>query len=294
MALERLQKIISRAGITSRRKAEELIVTGRVVVNGEVIRELGSKADTSVDHVKVDGRQVRPPTRMIYLALHKPKEYVTTLSDPEHRPTVMDLLKKVKDHIYPVGRLDYHSEGLLLLTNDGDFANRLTAASSGFLKTYWVKVKGSPEEKDIERLRKGILLDGRRTLPARIRLLRTTAPSPIVATRRGAVPARARINARNHPQLHQRVTHPFKAAGPEHSASRATVEDSANSWYEVIISEGRQNQIRRMFSLIGHPVQKLKRTQVGPVSLGTLPTGQFRPLTLAEVRQVQSPKGTRL
>lgn len=249
MPLERLQKIISQAGLASRRKAEEWIVEGRITVNGKVVRELGSKADWSTDHIKVDGKPVRPPSRMVYLALHKPRGYVTTRSDPEGRPTVMHLLKKLKEPVYPVGRLDFHSEGLLLLTNDGDFANRIMSASAGILKTYWVKVKGSPEEKQIERLRQGVSLDGRRTLPARIRLLRKSV--------------------------------------------RSSGEASANTWYEVIISEGRQNQIRRMFDMIGHPVLKLKRVQIGPMSLGNLPVGQARHLTSAEVRSLQSQKSAR-
>ena len=249
MPIERLQKIISQAGLASRRKAEVWIVEGRVSVNGKVVRELGSKADLSTDQIRVDGKPVRPPSRLVYLALHKPRGYVSTRSDPERRPTVMDLLKKLKEPVYPVGRLDYHSEGLLLLTNDGDFANRLMLASSGILKTYWAKVKGAPEEKQIERLRRGVPLDGRRTLPARIRVLRKTV--------------------------------------------RSSGEASANTWYEVIISEGRQNQIRRMFELIGHPVQKLKRVQIGTMSLGNLPVGQARHLTAAEVRGLQSNKPAR-
>lgn len=251
MAIERLQKIISRSGIASRRKAEEMIVQGRVSINGEVVRELGSKADMESDHIKVDGKLLRPPSRMIYLALNKPRGYVTTRSDPEGRPTVMDLIKKIKAPVYPVGRLDYNSEGLLLLTNDGDLANRLTSTSSGILKTYLVKVRGQPQEKDIERLRQGILLDGRRTLPAQIRLMRTTE-----ATRR------------------------------EPSGERSSDAAGANSWYEVIITEGRQNQIRRVFSLIGHPVQKLKRMKIGPITLGGLLAGEFRYLTPAELRQI--------
>src|SRR5258706_2279731 len=130
MALERLQKIISRAGLASRRKGEEWIVEGRVSVNGHAMRELGSKADTDSDHITVDGKAVRPQARLVYIALNKPREYMTTRLDPEGRPTVMDLIKKVKEPVYPIGRLDYQSEGLLFLTNDGEFANRLTSTAA--------------------------------------------------------------------------------------------------------------------------------------------------------------------
>jgi 23S rRNA pseudouridine2605 synthase len=176
---ERLQKIIAAAGIASRRKAEELIAQGRVTVNGRVISELGSKADLDRDHVKVDGKLLRGPQRNVYLLLNKPKGYVTTVSDPEGRPTVMDLVKHVGERIYPVGRLDYLSEGLLLLTNDGALANHLTRAASHVPKTYLVKVSGQPAEEDIAKLRRGIKIGKRmgerpapaaHTAPARIRL----------------------------------------------------------------------------------------------------------------------------
>src|SRR5215471_4084871 len=130
MALERLQKIISAAGVASRRKAEELITSGHVQVNGTVVTELGTKADPEVDHVRVNGKLLQPEQRHVYLLLNKPKGYVTTVSDPEKRPTVMDLIRGIRGRVYPVGRLDYGSEGLLLLTNDGEMANRLMKAAS--------------------------------------------------------------------------------------------------------------------------------------------------------------------
>jgi 23S rRNA pseudouridine2605 synthase len=178
---ERLQKIIAAAGIASRRKAEELITQGRVTVNGQVIRELGSKADPEHDHIKVDGKRLRGPERNVYLLLNKPKGYVTTVSDPEGRPTVMELVKHVGERIYPVGRLDYLSEGLLLLTNDGSLANHLMRAASHVPKTYLIKVSGQPAQEDIGKLRRGIRIGsppGERraapahTAPAQIRLLR--------------------------------------------------------------------------------------------------------------------------
>ena len=172
MAEERLQKIIAAAGVTSRRKAGELILEGRVIVNGTVITELGSKADIERDHIKVDGKLLRATTQFVYLALNKPRNYVTTVHDPEHRPTVMDLVKGVKTRVYPVGRLDYHSEGLLLLTNDGELANILMSARSHVPKIYLVKVNGMLSSVQEEQFRTGIPLSGRRTAPAGLRLSR--------------------------------------------------------------------------------------------------------------------------
>ena len=172
MADERLQKILSRAGVTSRRKAEELIIAGHVTVNGKTVTELGTKADFDRDHIKVDGKLLRPPKELIYIALHKPKGVVTTMHDPEGRETVHDLVKGVKTRVYPVGRLDYASEGLLLLTNDGEFANRITRAENHVEKTYHVKANGPLTEEQIREFRRGIFLEGRKTAPASIKLLR--------------------------------------------------------------------------------------------------------------------------
>ena len=172
MAEERLQKIIAGAGVTSRRKAEQLITEGRVTVNGAIITDLGSKADIDRDHIKVDGKLLRVPTHHVYLALHKPKGYVTTVHDPERRPTVMDLIKGVKDRVYPVGRLDYASEGLLLLTNDGELANVLTSAKNHVPKIYLVKVNGMLSHDQEEQFRTGVPLSGRRTAPAGLKLSR--------------------------------------------------------------------------------------------------------------------------
>jgi 23S rRNA pseudouridine2605 synthase len=231
MPEERLQKILSRAGIASRRKAEQLIVAGRVVVNGSVVTELGSKADLDSDHIKVDGKLLKPPKNKIYLAIYKPRECVTTVSDPEGRETVMDLIRGFKERVYPVGRLDYHSEGLLLLTNDGEFAHRITSAANHVTKTYMVKVNGTMTEEQEHEFRRGISLHGRRTAPAGLKL-----------TRR-----------------------------------------ADNPWYEVKLTEGRQNQIRIMFKHFGFLVEKLKRVRIGPLELGTLKPGEFRSLTGAEI-----------
>ncbi len=177
MPVERLQKIIAAAGIASRRKAEELITSGRVVVNGQIVTELGSKADPEQDHIRVDGKLLQGPERFVYVALNKPKGYVTTVSDEKKRPTVMDLVEKVKGRVYPVGRLDWASEGLILMTNDGALANGLMKASSNVPKVYVVKVAGQPDEAKLDKLRRGVSIaekGGRRvrTAPAKIRLIR--------------------------------------------------------------------------------------------------------------------------
>lgn len=172
MAEERLQKILAHAGIASRRHAEELILAGRVAVNGKTVTELGSKADPGRDRVKVDGRLLRANEPHVYLALNKPREYVTTVHDPEGRATVMDLLKGVKQRIYPVGRLDYHSEGLLLLTNDGEFANRITSASQHVTKVYLAKVNGRLTPEQEEAFRHGIPLGRKRTATAGLKIIR--------------------------------------------------------------------------------------------------------------------------
>lgn len=168
---QRLQKIIADAGITSRRKAEELILQGRVTVNGQVVTQLGSKADAERDHVRVDGRLIQRPSCHVYLLLHKPIGYVSTVSDPQRRPTVISLLRGVKERVYPVGRLDYHSSGLILLTNDGELANLMMSRATAIPRTYQVKLEGRPAPSDLAKLERGIVLDGRHTAPARIRLL---------------------------------------------------------------------------------------------------------------------------
>ncbi len=170
--LERLQKIISAAGITSRRAAEQLISEGRVRVNGTVVTELGTKADASKDHIKVDGKLINPRQQPTYIMLNKPAGFVTTMSDPEGRPTVHDLLKGVKTRVYPVGRLDYNTEGLLLLTNDGDFAHLITHPKHEFPKTYLAKVKGVLDDRQIELLEKGVFLQDGKTAPAKVKKIR--------------------------------------------------------------------------------------------------------------------------
>ena len=182
MASERLQKIIAAAGVASRRKAEQLITGGLVSVNGHVVTELGSKADLEHDHIRVNGKLLRQTEQHVYLLMNKPKGYVTTLSDPEGRPTVAKLLHGMKARVYPVGRLDYASEGLLLLTNDGDLANRLMKAASHVPKTYLVKIAGTPAPGGLAKLRAGMSIRAERG--GRVR----TAPAKVKAIREGDNP----------------------------------------------------------------------------------------------------------
>ena len=169
----RLQKVISAAGVASRRAAETLMREGRVTVNGAVVSTLGTRANPDTDDIRVDGRRVGRVARRRYLLLNKPRGVVTTRDDPQRRQTVMDLLTGVRESVYPVGRLDYESEGLLLLTNDGDLAARLTHPRHGLDRVYEARVRGVPDAAALKRLARGVLLDGRRTTPAEARLLRT-------------------------------------------------------------------------------------------------------------------------
>lgn len=169
---ERLQKLISQAGIASRRAAEEMILAGRVAVNGAVVTELGSKADPSVDSITVDGKPVKPASQHLYILLNKPAGFMTTLDDPEGRQVVTDLLPEIRERVYPVGRLDYNTEGLLLLTNDGDWANRLMHPRHEIEKEYHVRVRGKVHQSQIDQLRNGVELEGRATAPAKVQLIK--------------------------------------------------------------------------------------------------------------------------
>jgi 23S rRNA pseudouridine2605 synthase len=258
MPAERLQKIIAAAGIASRRKAEELITAGLVSVNGQTVTELGTKADPLVDHVKVNGRAIGTAKRHVYLLLNKPKGYVTTVTDPEGRPTVLDLVRGVKARVYPVGRLDYLSEGLLLLTNDGELAQKLTHASSHVPKTYLVKVRGKPSDSAVSKLRMGVFLPAEQP-PLKSPEAKQNPPS---ARRRSKAVHTAPVRIR-------------------------LVRESANPWYEITLIEGRNRQIRRMFEQVGHHVEKIKRVRYGPLELDVEP-GKVRQLTLDEVKQLKS------
>ncbi len=235
--LERLQKILAQAGIASRRHAEEMITEGRVQVNGQVVTELGSKADKNRDHIRVDGKLLQGSERLRYFMLNKPRGYVTTVSDPEGRPTVMDFFKKAPERLYPVGRLDYLSEGLLLMTNDGELANKLTRAASGVEKTYLVKVSGQPTEEQIETLRAGVSIDRGKPGEGRVR----TSPARVRQVRIGE-----------------------------------------NPWYEVVLIEGRNRELRKMFEEIGHFVEKIRRVGYGPLVLDQEP-GNLRELDPQEL-----------
>jgi pseudouridine synthase len=245
MPTVRLNKLLSQAGVASRRSADELVVQGRVSLNGHVVTELGTKADPATDDVRVDGRRLRFDTERRYLLLNKPVGVVSSRADPQRRTTVVDLLHRagIQGYFYPVGRLDYDSEGLILVTNDGAFAERVTHPRYELERTYEAVVEGVPDERDLLRLRRGVLIEGRRTLPADVRLLR------VVGGRAG----------------HQAVL-------------------------EITLREGRNRQVRRMCDAIAHPVDRLRRTRIGPISDRRLAPGQVRDLTPDEVqRLLQTP-----
>src|SRR5581483_1082137 len=236
---ERLQKVLARAGVASRRTAERLIREGRVAVNGQVVRDLGIRVDPARDSLAVDGRPVAAAPKFVYLALHKPRGYVSTARDERGRPTVLTLVRSA-ERVYPVGRLDADSEGLLLLTNDGAFALHLAHPRYGVPKEYHVLVRGRPDEGALERLRRGLVLEEGRTAPARVAL-----PS----------------------------------------------SDGERSWLRVVLKQGWKRQVRRMLAAVGCPVERLIRTRVGSLALGTLPVGAVRHLTESEVRRLQHESG---
>jgi len=257
----RLQKIFSQAGIASRRAAEKLIHEGRVTVNGVTVRQMGTKADPAADDIRVDGQRVKGPEPLRYILLNKPPGYVTTRSDPQHRPTVINLLGGVREYVYPVGRLDYDTEGLLLLTNDGDLAAGLTHPRHGVERTYEARMGGVPEERDLERLRKGIPLDGRRTLPADVELITRGPSSPASASAR-------------------------RTAGD--STAERSDRKTQESVLRITIREGRKRQVRRMCEAIGHPVRALRRVRIGPLSDRRLKPGNWRELTEQEIRLLRA------
>ena len=241
---ERLQKIIAHAGVSSRREAEAMIREGRVTLNGRVVSELGTRADPDRDHIKVDGKLITKAEPHRYILLYKPKEVMTTVEDPQGRRTVIDLVRGIRERIYPVGRLDFHSEGLVLLTNDGELAFKVSHPTHGSVKTYSVKVRGVPEERLVDKLRRGITIDGKRTLPCDIERMHTTGKR----------------------------------------------DDEGNSWFEVKLREGRTQQIRKMFQAVGHPVSKLRRVAIGPISDPKLTPGVWRELTKQEVKMLETMK----
>jgi len=235
--LVRLQKLIAQAGIASRRHAEELIAAGQVAVNGKIITELGTKADPEIDHIRVSGKLINQKLakrEKAYVLLNKPKGYLSSASDPEGRKLVVDLVRGF-GKLHPVGRLDYNTEGLIILTNDGEFSNYV-ASSKKVPKVYEVKVKGIPNDNAVNKLRRGLILkDGFKTAPAEIKKLRDT---------------------------------------------------DTNSWFEIILYEGHNQQIRKMFDEIGNSVVKLKRTRIGNIHDETLPVGAYRELAPNEVKKL--------
>lgn len=231
--MERLQKYMAYCGVASRRRCEELIAEGRVRVNGVTVSEAGSKIKPGEDRVEVDGKAVNPAEKRIYIMLNKPVGYVSTAIDQFGRPTVLDLVKEIKERIYPVGRLDYDSEGMILLTNDGSFTYGLTHPRHSVDKTYIASVAGKPTGGEIDALKKGVPIDGHMTSPADIRLVKVSGN---------------------------------------------------NSVFKVIIHEGRNRQVRRMFEVVGYTVISLKRTAIGNLKLGPLVPGKWRFLAEHEVK----------
>lgn len=235
-SLERLQKVIAHAGIASRRKAEELILDGRVKVNGNVVKELGVKVGSS-DKIEVNGVPLERE-EPVYFLLYKPRGVISSVSDDKGRKVVTDYFTHIEQRIYPVGRLDYDTSGVLLLTNDGEFANLLMHPSSEVEKVYVAKVKGVPSKEKLRTLERGVHLEDGKTAPAKVKLL---------------------------------------------SVDKKT----QTSIVELIIHEGRNRQVRRMFDAIGHPVLKLKRERYGTLNLHGLNAGESKELTPHEVKQLR-------
>ena len=238
---ERLQKILSRAGSASRRAAEQMILAGRVRVNGRVVDRLGSKADPAHDRIELDGRPLKTSQELLYYLLYKPPGYITSLKDPQGRPTITAFLAGIKTRVYPVGRLDRDAEGLLVLTNDGELAGRLMHPRHHVPKTYRVKVRGLPSREALARLAGGeIILGDRPAAPAEVSLLKT-------------------------------------------GRDRA--------WLKMTLIEGRHHQVKRMCSIVGHPVLKLKRISYGPLELGRIEPGGVRRLGAFEVAALKKAAG---
>ena len=233
----RIQKVIAQAGIASRRAAEKLILSGAVMLNGEIVKEMGQKMIPGKDHLSVEGRRVKISQHQktqVY-ALYKPKNCITTLNDPEGRTKISDFFPRTSARLFPVGRLDYDAEGLILLTNDGDLAQQLMHPSHKVWKGYFVKVRGLVKNETLAALRQG----------------------PV-------------IEKRKHQQVRIKILH--------------TVNDK--TWLEIFLKEGTNRQIKKMLLNLGYPVQKIKRFQVGPISLGDLQSGECRALNQEEIKQI--------
>ena len=260
---ERLQKILANAGIASRRAAEKLIEEGRVEVDGRVVKELGTSADPDTQEIRVDGTRVRAgrlkKTRR-YVALHKPKGYVTTRSDPGRRPTVMELLPHSFQTLYPVGRLDMGSTGLLILTDDGELAHKLTHPRFGVEKSYLVTLAGQPDKKTLDRATRGIVVDGERLAVEDVEILGRRRQASASLAEGGR--AKAGLPDRKPAEVDSRS---------ERTRLRATLR------------RGKNREIRRLFEALGFPVIDLHRESIGSLSVRGIPPGGFRPLSLDEV-----------
>ena len=247
----RLEKYIATSGVASRRAVKRAIREGHVTVNGTKIVNPGHPIDIGKDSIEFEGEQVEPLTEHIYLMLNKPAGYLTTRRDERDRPTVMDLLTDLPKSIYPVGRLDLETEGLLLFTNDGKFAYRLMHPSHEIKKTYLVWLNGVPTDRALDRLRSGVAIPGGVTSPAKIKQLNV---------KHASIP----------------------------TAKKKADKNGTVSKFRVIIHEGKKRQVRLMFKAVGHRVIRLKRTRIGTLELGNLPQGQYRFLTPTEVANLQT------
>lgn len=271
MAEMRLQKFLARAGVASRRHAEELIAAGRVTVNGARVTEMGVKVDPAADVVAVDGAPVALPEENATFLLHKPAGYVTTMSDPQGRPTVAALMAdELLAHpgLFPVGRLDTDTTGLLLFTDDGQLGHGLLHPRRHVEKTYLALVEGTLDKDDVRRLRQGVLLDDGPTLPAAVRVLEgadACRAAQLIGEGAGASGYRQRHGGKR---------------GRDALAARG-------SYVEVRLREGRNRQVRRMLDAVGHPVIALHREAFGPLVLGDLPRGASRPLAEEEVTRLK-------
>ncbi|MBI5300839.1 MAG: rRNA pseudouridine synthase [Chloroflexi bacterium] len=245
--MERLQKILAHAGIASRRKCEELIVAGRVRVNGTVVSELGTKVDPEHDRVEINGKAIRVETKT-YIVLHKPRGYLSDIDEARGKPLAVDLVSS-RERLYPAGRLDANSEGLLLLTNDGELAHRITHPRFQHEKEYLALVEGAPTDETLARVQSGVLYQGER-----LRADSVTRVKELDA------------NAREH-------------------GWHATARNEY--WLRIILHEGKKREIRHLCGAVGHPVKRLIRVRIGPVKLGALRVGQSRALTAHEIRQLK-------
>ena len=253
----RLEKYIATSGIASRRSVKKSIHAGLVTVNGTPVLVPGHPINVEIDSVEFEGKQVKPLAEHLYLMLNKPAGYLTTRRDERGRPTVMDLVADLPDTIYPVGRLDLETEGLLLFTNDGDFAYRLLHPSHEVEKTYLAWVQGVPRDDAVQRLRQGVTIPSGTTAPAKVKRLR--------------VGARNVIQGMDFVYLKTKSSRPY---------------DGEITKFEVVIHEGRKRQVRLMFKAVGHPIIRLKRVRIGNLRLGTLPSGQYRLLTADEISEL--------